>query len=52
VVERIKTAATEGLFNTVLAEFNIGDIAEEDLMRSIRLFGTEVLPALRSFAPY
>jgi alkanesulfonate monooxygenase SsuD/methylene tetrahydromethanopterin reductase-like flavin-dependent oxidoreductase (luciferase family) len=52
VTERIKAAATEGLFNTVLAEFNIGDIAEEDLQRSIRLFGTEVLPALRSFEPY
>jgi hypothetical protein len=40
------------LFNTVLGEFNVGDIAEEDLMRSIRLFGTRVLPALRSFEPY
>jgi alkanesulfonate monooxygenase SsuD/methylene tetrahydromethanopterin reductase-like flavin-dependent oxidoreductase (luciferase family) len=52
VAENIKAAATEGLFNTVLGEFNIGDIAEEDLLRSIRLFGTEVLPALRSFEPY
>ena len=52
VIEQIKTAATEGLFNTVMAEFNIGDIAEEDLMRSIRLFGREVLPALREFEPY
>jgi hypothetical protein len=40
------------LFNTVLAEFNIGDIAEDDLMRSINLFGTEVIPSLRSFEPY
>ena len=52
VTERIKAAATEGLFNTVLGEFNIGDIEEEDLLRSIRLFGTEVIPALRSFKPY
>jgi alkanesulfonate monooxygenase SsuD/methylene tetrahydromethanopterin reductase-like flavin-dependent oxidoreductase (luciferase family) len=52
VIDRIKSAASEGVFNTVLGEFNIGDIAEEDLMRSIRLFGTEVLPALRSFEPY
>ena len=52
VTEKIKAAAAEGLFNTVLGEFNIGDIAEEDLMRSIRLFGTEVIPALRSFEPY
>jgi alkanesulfonate monooxygenase SsuD/methylene tetrahydromethanopterin reductase-like flavin-dependent oxidoreductase (luciferase family) len=52
VTEKIAAAAAEGLFNTVLGEFNIGDIAEEDLMRSIRLFGTEVLPALRNFEPY
>jgi alkanesulfonate monooxygenase SsuD/methylene tetrahydromethanopterin reductase-like flavin-dependent oxidoreductase (luciferase family) len=52
VTEKIKAAAAEGLFNTVLGEFNIGDIAEEDLMRSIRLFGTKVIPALRSFEPY
>ncbi|TMA07748.1 MAG: LLM class flavin-dependent oxidoreductase [Deltaproteobacteria bacterium] len=52
VTEKIKAAATEGLFNTVLGEFNIGDIGEDDLLRSIRLFGTEVLPALRSFEPY
>jgi alkanesulfonate monooxygenase SsuD/methylene tetrahydromethanopterin reductase-like flavin-dependent oxidoreductase (luciferase family) len=52
VIHRIKAAAAEGVFNTVLGEFNIGDIDEEDLMRSIRLFGTEVLPALRGFEPY
>lgn len=52
VIEQIKAAATEGLFNSVLGEFNIGDIEETDLMRSIRLFGTEVIPALRGFNPY
>jgi hypothetical protein len=52
VTEQIKAAASEGFFNTVLSEFNIGDIAEEDLMRSIKLFGTEVAPALRRFEPY
>jgi alkanesulfonate monooxygenase SsuD/methylene tetrahydromethanopterin reductase-like flavin-dependent oxidoreductase (luciferase family) len=52
VAAKIKAAASEGLFNTVLCEFNIGDISEENLMRSIRLFGTEVLPPLRSFEPY
>ena len=52
VIEQIKTAAAEGLFNTVLGEFNIGAIEEADLMRSIKLFGTEVLPALREFEPY
>jgi hypothetical protein len=40
------------VFNSVLGEFNIGDIAEEDLMRSIRLFASEVVPALRHFEPY
>src|SRR4030095_3910916 len=52
VTEKIKAAAAEGLFNTVLGEFNIGDIAEEDLMRSIRLFGTGVVPALSCFERY
>jgi alkanesulfonate monooxygenase SsuD/methylene tetrahydromethanopterin reductase-like flavin-dependent oxidoreductase (luciferase family) len=52
VTDRIKAAASEGLFNTVLGEFNIGDIAEEDLLSSIRLFGTEVIPMLRTFEPY
>lgn len=52
VIEQIKAAASEGVFNTVMAEFNIGAIAEDDLMRSIKLFGTEVIPALRGFEPY
>lgn len=52
VVKQIKTAAAEGLINTVMGEFNIGTIAEKDLMRSIRLFGQEVIPALRDFEPY
>ena len=52
VIRQIKTAAGEGLFNTVLGEFNIGDIEEPDLMRSITLFGKEVIAALRGFDPY
>ena len=52
VIEQIKAAASEGVFNTVLGEFNIGAIAEDELMRSIELFGSEVLPALRDFEPY
>ena len=39
------------LFNTVLGEFNFGAMAEEDVMRSIKLFGSEVIPALRGFQP-
>ena len=52
VAARIKEAATEGLFNTFMAELNIGYLEEEDLMRSIRLFGDKVIPQLRSFEPY
>ncbi len=52
VTRQIRAAAEEGLFNTVLGEFNIGYLDEADLMRSIRLFGTRVLPALRSVEPY
>jgi alkanesulfonate monooxygenase SsuD/methylene tetrahydromethanopterin reductase-like flavin-dependent oxidoreductase (luciferase family) len=52
VAERIKEAAQEGLFNTVLCEFNFGSINEEDLLNSIKLFGSEVIPALRDFEPY
>jgi alkanesulfonate monooxygenase SsuD/methylene tetrahydromethanopterin reductase-like flavin-dependent oxidoreductase (luciferase family) len=52
VIEQIKQAASEGVFNTVMGEFNIGAIEEADLMRSIQLFGNEVLPALREFEPY
>ena len=33
-------------------ETNFGGLAEEDLMRSIRLFGTEVMPALKDFEPF
>jgi len=52
VIEQIKQAASEGVFNTVMGEFNIGAIEESDLMRSLKLFGNEVSPALREFAPY
>jgi alkanesulfonate monooxygenase SsuD/methylene tetrahydromethanopterin reductase-like flavin-dependent oxidoreductase (luciferase family) len=52
VIKQIKQAAAEGLFNCVLGEFNIGAIEEADLTRSIKLFGTEVIPALRDFEPY
>jgi hypothetical protein len=36
----------------MLCEFNFGTLSASDLERSIRLFGTEVLPALRSFEPF
>jgi alkanesulfonate monooxygenase SsuD/methylene tetrahydromethanopterin reductase-like flavin-dependent oxidoreductase (luciferase family) len=52
VVRRVQAAATEGLFNTLFAEFNIGYLDEPRLMRSMELFGTRVMPALREFWPY
>ena len=51
VARKLKAAAEEGLFNVFSGEFNVGRIPEHDLMRSIRLFGTEVIPALRDFDP-
>ncbi len=52
VTRKLKDYATEGLFDTFFGEFNFGHLAEEDLMRSIQLFGTEVMPRLRAFEPY
>lgn len=52
VARRLKEAATEGLFNTFMGEFNIGYLDEESLRRSIRLFGQQVIPALKDFSPY
>ena len=52
VTAKLRDYATNGLFNTFFGEFNFGDIEEADLMRSINLFGTEVMPALRDFEPF
>lgn len=52
VATALREAAGEGLFDTLHAEFNIGWLEEEVLMRSIRLFGEEVIPRLRDFEPY
>ena len=52
VAAKLKEAATSGVFNTFLGEFNFHDLAEDDLMRSIRLFGEHVMPALRDFEPF
>ena len=52
VAEKIKLYAEEGCFNTVLGEFNFGSLTEEQVMRSIRLFGEEVIPRLRDYEPY
>ena len=52
VAQKLSEASAKGLFNTFLGEFNFHDLAEDDLMRSIRLFGEAVIPALRDFEPY
>jgi alkanesulfonate monooxygenase SsuD/methylene tetrahydromethanopterin reductase-like flavin-dependent oxidoreductase (luciferase family) len=52
VAQKLREYATEGLFNTLLGEFNFGFLEEEQVMRSIRLFGEEVIPRLRAFEPY
>ena len=51
VAAQIKAAASEGLFNVLLCEFNFGLLAEDDVLRSIRLFANEVIPQLRGFEP-
>src|SRR3990170_6893539 len=52
VTDQIRRAAAEGMFNTVLCEFNFGSMPEKQLMRSIDLFAQHVIPALRAYAPY
>jgi alkanesulfonate monooxygenase SsuD/methylene tetrahydromethanopterin reductase-like flavin-dependent oxidoreductase (luciferase family) len=52
VAAKIKTAAAAGLFNVFMGEFNFADLPEDDLMRSIRLFGEKVMPELREYEPF
>jgi alkanesulfonate monooxygenase SsuD/methylene tetrahydromethanopterin reductase-like flavin-dependent oxidoreductase (luciferase family) len=52
VARKLRAYAEEGLFNVLLGEFNFGFLAEDEVMRSIRLFGEEVIPRLRDFEPY
>jgi alkanesulfonate monooxygenase SsuD/methylene tetrahydromethanopterin reductase-like flavin-dependent oxidoreductase (luciferase family) len=52
VAAKIRAAAAAGLFNTFMGEFNFADLPEADLMRSIRLFGEQVIPALRDYEPF
>ena len=40
------------MFNTFFGEYDFGALAEEDLMRSIGMFGTDVIPRLREFEPF
>jgi alkanesulfonate monooxygenase SsuD/methylene tetrahydromethanopterin reductase-like flavin-dependent oxidoreductase (luciferase family) len=52
VARRLRAAAAEGMFNTILAEFDLGLMNEADITDSLRLFGTAVAPALRPYQPY
>ena len=52
VAAKIRKAAEAGVFNVFLGEFNFSDLPEADLMRSIRLFGEKVIPALRDYEPF
>jgi alkanesulfonate monooxygenase SsuD/methylene tetrahydromethanopterin reductase-like flavin-dependent oxidoreductase (luciferase family) len=52
VAEKLRRWATEGRFNTFFGEFNFGELAEDDLLRSIRLFGEEVMPDLGGWEPF
>jgi alkanesulfonate monooxygenase SsuD/methylene tetrahydromethanopterin reductase-like flavin-dependent oxidoreductase (luciferase family) len=51
VAQQIREAAAEGCFNTLLGEFNFGWLTPEEVQRSTRLFGDEVMPALRDYDP-
>ena len=50
VAAKIHAAAKAGLFN--VGEFNFADLPEADPLRSIRLFGEKVIPALRDYEPF
>src|SRR5581483_853173 len=52
VAAQLRKTAEAGLFNVFMGEFNFSDLAEDDLMRSIRLFGEKVIPALREYEPF
>ncbi len=52
VTAKLRKAAQDGVFNVFMGEFNFADLPEPDLMRSIRLFGEHVIPALRDFEPF
>ena len=48
MIAKLRATAEAGLFNTFMGEFNFADLPEADLLRSIRLFGEKVTPALRA----
>jgi alkanesulfonate monooxygenase SsuD/methylene tetrahydromethanopterin reductase-like flavin-dependent oxidoreductase (luciferase family) len=52
VAGKLRAASEEGLFNTFFGEFSFHELGEDDLMRSIRLFGEKVMPELRGYEPF
>lgn len=52
VTRKLRDWAKQGTFNTFFGEFNFGELGEDDLMRSIQLFGSEVIPKLRDYEPF
>lgn len=52
VAKKLRKASAEGHFNTFMGEFNFSNLPENDLMRSIKLFGQEVIPQLKNFEPF
>ncbi len=52
VAAKIRKTAEVGLYNVCMGEFNFTDLPEDDLMRSIKLFGEQVIPALRDYEPF
>jgi alkanesulfonate monooxygenase SsuD/methylene tetrahydromethanopterin reductase-like flavin-dependent oxidoreductase (luciferase family) len=52
VARKLREWAEYGVFNTFFGEFNFAQLPEENLTRSIRLFGEHVIPKLRSFEPF
>jgi len=52
VARKLRRWAVEGSFNTFFGEFNFGELVQKDVLRSIRLFGEYVIPALRGYEPF
>ncbi len=52
VIRKLEAAAISGHFNTFFGEFNFSDLPEDDLMRSIKMFGESVIPKLKKLEPF
>jgi alkanesulfonate monooxygenase SsuD/methylene tetrahydromethanopterin reductase-like flavin-dependent oxidoreductase (luciferase family) len=50
-IRLIETASRNYDFNICSTTFNFGGIPHEEILKSMRLFATEVMPAFRSFEP-